>query len=212
MRPLSRWSAFSLIELLAVMAILVILSVVVASIGPGILQGRDLASAREILKGQIQTARLHASSKGELSVVVIRTSGDNAWQRTAVFAADPTTQTWSQVDAWRNLPRRIFVDPNYDPSSEPWTVKPVSVATAHQETPLPAQPLRDTGSPLASSDYVTLAFYPGAGLLSPTNVSIRLAEGRRDGSDVEILGSTSPTRWNKLIVEHVSGQTKELEP
>lgn len=205
--------AFSLVELLVVITLLMILGVAVSSMGPGILGGRDLAAAREILKGQIQTARQYASSKGQMTMLVVRSSGDKAWQRASVFAAEPVGQTWSQVDAWRELPERIFLDPAYDPASEPWGHIPLGLSGAHLATPAPAQSIRDGGATLAhGSDYLTIAFYPGAGLMSGTNVALRVASGRRNGDTVEMTGGASASNWIKFVVEHVTGQVKELEP
>ncbi len=209
--PSSR--AFSLVELLTVIAIMLILGVAMATIGSGLLEGRDLSFAHEIVKGQLQRARMHAASKGELSILVVRTTGDKSWQRAAVFAVDPRSQNWSQVEPWRDLPGRIFVDPTYDPNSEPWDSKPISLSTAHLVTSAPSPPINDTGTTLThATDYTTVAFYPGSGLLVDTNVALRLAAGRRDGGSVEIIGGSAPPNWVKLIVEKVSGQTKELLP
>jgi type II secretory pathway pseudopilin PulG len=209
----SKAGAFSLIELLAVIALLLILGVAVASMGPGILQGRDLVEAREIIKGQLLTARQHAFSKGQMTMLVVRTSGEKAWQRTSVFAADPRSQTWTQVDAWKELPGRVFLDPGYDPASEPWGRPPMSLASAHPTTPAPTVPIRDAGVTLSpNGDYVSLAFYPGAGLMVGTNVALRVASGQRTGQTVEMTGGAQASNWIKFVVEHVTGQIKELEP
>jgi prepilin-type N-terminal cleavage/methylation domain-containing protein len=205
--------AFSLVELLVVVALVALLSTLLVLNSQGLLQARGVSGAAALLNDTLRLSSQSAVSGGRSTYLVIRTTGPDAWRRIGVFQQTPGSAEWEQIDRWRNLPPSAYVDPDYDPASEPWTRKPLSLSAAHSRVPPPATPILDSGTSLAhGSDYFALGFLAGGGIIADDNAALRIAAGRTLDGTVVIDGGESPSNWVKLIVEKISGQPKQILP
>jgi hypothetical protein len=162
----------------------------------------------------VALARDTAITKNTATIVVIRTSGDQSWQRLSVFALDPESGQWNRVMAWKNIPQGAFIDQTYDPSAEPWSKKPIDLAQAHANVTAPSQAIIDAGQTLAfGTDYLCIGFWPSGALISDNNLALRIVRGVRSGGNFSAAGgNATPADWVKLIVEKNTGRTKELRP
>ena len=206
--------AFSLVELLVVVAIMGILGSLLAINGPSLLSAGALTGGSQIVADNLAFARDHAMAKSVPTFVAIQNSGENSWQRIAVFACPAESSSWEQVSAWKNLPDRAFVDSTYDPQTEPWSNKPTDLAAAHSSVPAPSPSLRDGGRTLTfGTDYLCVGFLPSGALLSDNNLALRIVRGRRAGAELTADGgAATPTDWVKLLLEKSTGRSKEIRP
>ena len=206
--------AMSLIELLVVVAILGILGVLAVINGPGLLSAGGLRAGSQLVADSIALARDTAITKNTATIVVIRTSGDQSWQRLSVFALDPESGQWNRIMAWKNIPQGAFIDQTYDPSVEPWSKKPIDLTRAHADVPAPSQAIRDADQVLTfGTDYLCIGFWPSGALISDNNLALRIVRGVRTGGNFSAAGgNATPTDWVKLIIEKNTGRTKELRP
>ena len=206
--------AMSLIELLVVVAILGILGVLAVINGPGLLSAGGLRAGSQLVADAVALARDTAITKNTATIVVIRTSGDQSWQRLSVFALDPESGQWNRIMAWKNIPQGAFIDQTYDPSAEPWSKKPTDLARSHTAVPAPSQAIIDAGQNLAfGTDYLCIGFWPSGALISDNNLALRIVRGVRTGGNFSAAGgNATPTDWVKLIIEKNTGRTKELRP
>jgi prepilin-type N-terminal cleavage/methylation domain-containing protein len=206
--------AFSLVELLVVVAVLSVLAGLVVINGPALLASGGLRSGSQLVSDSLALARNMARSRNSATYVVIRSTGDQSWQRLAVFSLDPTSQQWKQLMPWKNIPQGAFIDQTYDPSAEPWSKKPIDLTRAHAAVPAPSQVISDAGQNLTfGTDYLCIGFWPSGALISDDNLALRIVRGVRNGSNfIAAGGNAAPADWVKLIVEKNTGRTKELRP
>jgi prepilin-type N-terminal cleavage/methylation domain-containing protein len=206
--------AFSLIELMAVLAIISILTVLVFLNAPSMLGAIGFTQGSRLVLDTLNYARENAVTKSVPTVVVIRTTGANAWQRLAVFSA-PANSTgssnWAQVSQWQNLSQRAFIDSTYDPSTEPWTSPANSIA----QSPVvaPSSPIQDGGTPLTyKTDYYAVGFLPDGSLQNTNNIAIRIVKGRSQNGVITIEKDSGgqPVDWVKLIIVQIRGHIKEI--
>jgi prepilin-type N-terminal cleavage/methylation domain-containing protein len=204
----------SLIELLVVVAILGILGVLAVINGPSLLSAGGLRAGSQLAADSLSLARDMAITKNTATVVVIRTSGDQSWQRLSVFSIDAESGQWTKLLPWKNIPQGAFIDQTYDPSSEPWSKKPIDLVQAHANVTAPSQAIIDAGQTLAfGTDYKCIGFSPSGALISDDNLALRIVRGVRTGGNFSAAGgNATPTDWVKLIVEKSTGRSKELRP
>jgi prepilin-type N-terminal cleavage/methylation domain-containing protein len=206
--------AFSLVELLVVVAVLSVLAGLVVINAPALLASGGLRSGSQLVSDSLALARNLALSKNTATYVVIRSSGDQSWQRLAVFALDPTSGQWNAASQWKSMSSGASVDPNYDPGTEQWSNSPIDIATAHAEVTPPSQAIRDGNQALIfGTDYLCIAFSPSGALLADKALALRIVRGVRTGESFAAAGGNStPTDWVKLIIEKNTGRSKELLP
>jgi len=206
--------AFSLIELLVVVAILGILGVLAVINGPGLLSVGGLRAGSQLVADAVALARDTAITKNTATVVVIRISGDQSWQRLSIFEVDNVSGQWKMLMPWKNIPQGAFIDQTYDPSAEPWSKKPIDLVQAHANVTAPSQSISDAGQTLAfGTDYKCVGFWPSGALISDNNLAVRIVRGIRTGNTFNAAGgNATPTDWVKLIVEKNTGRTKEIRP
>jgi type II secretory pathway pseudopilin PulG len=204
----------SLIELLVVVAILGILGVLTVINGPSLLSAGGLRAGSQLVADAVALARDTAITQNTSTIVVIRTSGDQSWQRLTVFALDPESGQWNRIMAWKNIPQGAFIDQTYDPSAEPWSKKPIDLVRAHAAVPAPSQAIRDADQVLTfGTDFLCIGFWPSGALISDNNLALRIVRGIRTGNTFNAVGgNTAPTDWVKLIIEKNTGRSKELRP
>ena len=209
-----RSRAMSLVELLVVVAILSILGVLAVINGPSLLSAGGLRAGSQLAADSLSLARDMAITKNTATVVVIRTSGDQSWQRLSVFALDAASGQWTQLMPWKNIPQGAFIDQTYDPSIEPWSKKPIDLAHTHASVTAPSQAIRDAGQALTfGTDYRCVGFWPSGALISDNSLALRVVRGVRSGENFSAAGgNATPTDWVKLIVEKNTGRTKEIRP
>jgi len=206
--------AFSLMELLVVVAIISALSGLLVLNGPALVASAGLRSGSQLVSDTLALARNLALSRNAASYVVIRSSGDQSWQRLAVFALDPSSGQWNLALPWKSMPSGAWIDQNYDPSTEAWSNLPTDISKAHAKVTAPSQTIRDGNQSLTfGTDYLCIGFLPNGALLADKSLALRIVRGIRTGqSFIVIGGNTTPTDWVKLIVEKNTGRTKELRP
>jgi hypothetical protein len=160
-------------------------------------------------------ARQSAVTQGTPTVVAIRTTGPNAWQRMAIFSA-PASSTgssnWVQLSQWQNLPKRTYIDSTYNPATEPWTSLPSSITQS--PVTAPSSPIQDGGTPLTyQTDYYAVGFLLDGSLQNTNNLALRIVKGHSVNSviTVEKDSSGQPVDWVKLILLQITGQVKEIE-
>lgn len=206
-------SAFTLVELLAVIAIVAVLMGLLVINSRGLLQARGVSGGAALMNDTIRLCAQNAVSAGRNTFLVVRTSGTQAWQRISIFEPVSASAEWRQIDRWRNFPTSAFIDPGYEPATEPWSRKPLSLTSAHSAVPSPVTAISDGGTSLIhGTDYLVLGFLAGGGLMTDGNVGLRIAAGRSVGGTVTIDGGNSPDNWVKIIVEKITAQPKEILP
>lgn len=210
----SRPQAFSLVELLVVVAVLSLLGVFTVINAPALLATGGLRSGSQLVSDSLALARNLAITKNWATFVVIRSSGDQSWQRLAVFALNPSSGQWNLALPWKSMPSGAWIDQNYDPSTEAWSNLPTDISKAHAKVTAPSQTIRDVNQSLTfGTDYLCIGFLPNGALLADKSLALRIVRGIRTGqSFIVIGGNTTPTDWVKLIVEKNTGRTKELRP
>jgi hypothetical protein len=172
-----------------------------------------VTSGGQLVYDSLNYARENATIKGVPNVVVIRRTGVHRWQRLAVFSMPPDGDAWTQLTKWENLPQRAYIDPHYDPSTEPWNKKPLGIAQGQDQIPAPTVAIKDGSDILdGDTDYYCISFVPSGGILADNNIALRVIRGRDlNGQIVADSGSDGePLDWVKLIVEKVAGQVKRL--
>jgi prepilin-type N-terminal cleavage/methylation domain-containing protein len=210
----SHQQAFSLIELLVVVAVLSLLGVFTVINAPALLATGGLRSGSQLVSDSLALARNLAISKNWATFVVIRSSGDQSWQRLAVFALAPDSGQWEVASQWRSLSSGASIDQTYDPSTEPWSNSPIDIAEAHAAVTPPSQAIKDGNQALSfGTDYLCIGFLPSGALLADKALALRIVRGIRTGNTFNAVGgNTAPTDWVKLIVEKSTGRSKELRP
>jgi len=205
--------AFSLLELLVVVSIIGVFGAMLAINAPAILNAGALSRGSRVLGDSVTFARDAALSKDLSTFVVIRSSGNQSWQRIAVFSRAGDSDSWEQISQWQNLPNGAIIDDTYNPANEPWTRKPDDLRAAHAIVPPPLTQIRDGGQELDPLlDYLCIGFLPDGALLANNNVGVRVVRGRRIDGTFLIDGGSQPVDWVKLIIEKTTGRTKEIYP
>jgi len=206
--------AFSLVELLVVVAVLSVLGGLVVINAPALLASGGLRSGSQLVSDSLAMARNVALSRNLATFVVIRSSGDQSWQRLAVFALEPESSQWKSASHWKNIPQGAFIDQTYDPGAESWSNSPIDLAEAHAAVTPPSQAIKDGNQNLAfGTDYLCIGFLPSGALLADKALALRIVRGVRTGGNFSAAGgNATPTDWVKLIIEKNTGRTKELRP
>jgi len=194
--------AFTLVELLCVIAIIGVILALTAFNAPSLFGSYAVRSGADSLYGGLTLARQVALSHNRPSALVIRTTGEKAWQRLAVFTIDPETSAWTQISSWDTLSRGVIIDKDY-PIPVAWTGTvglPVLLEEgARMAAPVPA--ISDGPTPLAhGTDYVAIGFLPDGSLMLDANVALRIILEQRG----------SRTEWPVLLAEHAAGRVKTL--
>jgi hypothetical protein len=173
-----------------------------------------LRSGSQLVSDSLALARNLAITKNLATFVVIRSSGDQSWQRLAVFALAPDSGQWKVASQWKSLSSGASIDQTYDPSTEPWSNSPIDIAEAHAAVTPPSQAIKDGNQNLAfGTDYLCIGFRPSGALLADKALALRIVRGTRTGNTFNAVGgNTTPTDWVKLIVEKSTGRSKELRP
>lgn len=105
----SRPLAFTLVELLLVIAIIsILLAMTSASIG-NLGMSRRLVNAGNLVTDLVNQARQSAKSRNSLSMLVLTTSGTDAYRALTILEMPLGATAWKQVSKWELLPEGIIV-------------------------------------------------------------------------------------------------------
>jgi hypothetical protein len=199
---------------MAVLAIILILTALAYLNGPSLLEATDFTQGSRLVLDTLNNARGNAVNQSVPTVVAIRITGTDAWQRLAIFSA-PVSNTgssnWVQISKWQNLPQRAFIDSTYNPAAEPWT----SPANSLAQSPVmaPASPIQDGGTSLTyQQDYYAIGFLTDGSLQNSNNMALRIVRGHNPNGVItmEVDSSGQPLDWVKIMIVEITGQVKEI--
>lgn len=195
-------AGYTLIELLAVLALVSALSTLTWINGPSLLGSGGLRNGVESIHGNLSQARQSAITTMRPSVVVIRTSGPDAWRSLATYSIDPGTSEWIPTGKWQVLPPNVSIDNTWDSD---WP-QAKNLPTAVLQVGEPSQPITQAGKALKfGDDYLPIGFLPDGSMTSPENVALRVVRNP-DGQ----LPSEEIKEWTILLIERTGGRVKSI--
>ena len=195
---------FTLLELLVTIAILLLLSTLTWTLGPSLLESHWLRTGADLIHNNLSLARQTAVSTGRPSILVMRTTGTNAWKDIAVFSVDPDLSIWTQINAWQSLPRTVLVDNTFSPA---WP-KTVGIQSAIGLVGAPSAPItREKFSLVHDEDYLSVGFFPDGSIVAKENIAIKVITKPTDTA-----ASANPHNFVILLAERAGGRVKVLRP